>query len=407
MYTATIDDNLDRIRSELVRRGLSYEPLMEDVLDHVCCLVEDGMNRGIDFETSLDRVVESIGDRQLPEIQHQTLLNLDKTYQKMKNFTYLFGLTSALLCIVGALFKRMHWPGASILITAGIFFVVAVFLPLYFYINHRQQLEKKNPVYAIVGYLTLALLLVGALFKVMHWPGAGVMLQVGTGFLLIGFVPLYVVNAFQRGGKENVRLPYIVMLVVGISMVILFTNVRISKYAIDIYLDEIAHNESFTHEITGRTVELSALIGDSASAERQEQILRIRSQAETLQEMTSALKTHLLESVNQAGVPIQNVKGKDVRWKGWWDNRVYDLESEFIREARVLRNMLDEMLHDPVVRAQIYDHMQFTRNIWPHAFGAKILVGEPLVVNYLMLVNISKGIALSEYVAIQHLLQQR
>ena len=31
--------------------------------------------------------------------------------------------------------------------------------------NYREQTEKKNPVYAIVGYLTLALLLAGALSR--------------------------------------------------------------------------------------------------------------------------------------------------------------------------------------------------------------------------------------------------
>ena len=116
----------------------------------------------------------------------------------MKNFTYLFGLTSAIITIVGSLFKKMHWPGAGILITVGLVLIVLVFLPLYFITNYREQAEKKNPIYAIVGYLTLALLLAGAVFKIMHWPGAGKMIYASIGFLLIGFVPLYVVNAFQR-----------------------------------------------------------------------------------------------------------------------------------------------------------------------------------------------------------------
>ena len=407
MIAATIDENYERIRSDLIHRGLTYDRLLDDLLDHVCCMLEEEMERGSDFDTSFRHVMDAIPDKQLPLIQHQTLLNLDKKYQRMKKFTYVFGLIAALIIIMGSIFKKLHWPGAGILLTVGVLMTVLGFLPLYFRTSYRELAEKKNPIYGIVGYITLALLLLGALFKIMHWPGANIAIYTSTGFLLIGFVPLYVVNIFQKSGKEKIILPYIVMVLVGISMVILFTNVRISKYAIDIYLDEITHNEMFTHEITGRSAELFALAGDSASADIQEHILRIRSQAETLQEMTAALKIQLLESVNQAGVPIQNVKGKDVRWKGWWDNRVSDLESEFIREARVLRNMLDEMLDDPVVRAQIYDHMQFTRNIWPYEFGAKILVGEPLVVNYLMLVNISKGIALSEYVAVQYLLYQK
>ena len=144
MIAATIDDNYDRIRSDLVRLGLTYDRLIDDMLDHVCCMVEERMDTGSDFESSYNNVLDSIGEKRLPEIQHQTLLNLDKKYQRMKNFTYLFGLTSAILTIVGSLFKRMHWPGAGILITVGMVLIVFVFLPLYFITNHREQVERKN-----------------------------------------------------------------------------------------------------------------------------------------------------------------------------------------------------------------------------------------------------------------------
>ena len=172
MFAATIDDNYDRIRSDLVRLGLNYDPLLDDLLDHVCCLVEEQMVEGENFESSYNQVLDSIGEKRLPEIQHQTLLNLDKKFQRMKNFTYIFGLSSAILAILRSLFKRMHWPGAGIMITVGMVLIVLVFLPLYFISNHREQVERKNPVYAIVGYLTIALLLAAATFKIQHWPGA-------------------------------------------------------------------------------------------------------------------------------------------------------------------------------------------------------------------------------------------
>ena len=120
MIAATIDENYERIKGDLVSRGLTYDRLMDDVLDHVCCMVEEFMNLGEDFETSYERVLDSIGETRLSEIQHQTLLNLDKKFQRMKNFTYVFGLSSAALTIVGSLFKTMHWPGAGILLTVGI-----------------------------------------------------------------------------------------------------------------------------------------------------------------------------------------------------------------------------------------------------------------------------------------------
>ena len=162
----------------------------------------------------------------------------------MKNFTYIFGLTSALLTIIGAFFKKMHWPGAGILVTVGIVLVVLVFLPLYFITNHREQLERKNPVYAIVGYLTIALLLAGALFRLMHWPGAGIVLQIGAGFCwwLVSFLSMWSMY-FSEAGRKKITLPYIVMLLVGIAFVMLYTNVNMGKNRIDIYMDEALMNE--------------------------------------------------------------------------------------------------------------------------------------------------------------------
>jgi hypothetical protein len=80
MITAIIDDNYERIKADLVSRGLTYDRLMDDLLDHVCCMVEEFMEKGSDFESSYSLVLGSIGDNRLTEIQHQTLLNLDKKF---------------------------------------------------------------------------------------------------------------------------------------------------------------------------------------------------------------------------------------------------------------------------------------------------------------------------------------
>ena len=404
MIAAVIDKNYERIRADLVSRGLTYERLMDDMLDHVCCMVEEGMERGENFESSYSQVLDSIGEKQLPEIQHQTLLNLDKKFQRMKNFTYFFGLTSALLSIVGTFFKKMHWPGASILITVGIAMVVLVFLPLYFITNYREQEEKKNPVYAIVGYLTLALMLAGALFKIMHWPGAGIMIQTGLGFLIIGFIPLYVVNAFQRGGSEKVRLPYIVMLMVGISIVVLFSNVRMSKYAINLYLEETAYIEHDLGEIAVHNTRFLDMTQDSAYAHKRDQVLRIHDHAGELQVVIDEMRESLLESVGQPGASIQEVKVKDRRRRGWDPGLDYDQEEAFVKSAKQFKGMLDEMLLDPVIRSQIDDHLAFTKKVWPYEFGTRFVVGNPLIINYYMLSKMSKGIALTEYVAITYLM---
>jgi len=127
----------------------------------------------------------------------------------------------------------------------------------------KEQAEKKNPIYAIVGYLTIALLLAGALFKIMHWPGAGRMLQVGTAFMIVGFIPLYVVNVFQKSGSKKITMPYVVMVLVGISLIVLYTNVNMGKYLINIYLDEAVANEERVVQAEEGTAKLLEWTKDS------------------------------------------------------------------------------------------------------------------------------------------------
>jgi len=406
MIAAVIDDNYERIKSDLARLGLTYDRLIDDMLDHVCCMVEENMEEGSDFESSYSQVLDTIGEKSLPEIQHQTLLNLDKKFQRMKNFTYIFGLSSAILTILGSFFKRMHWPGAGIMITVGMVLIVLVFLPLYFISNHREQVEKKNPVYAIVGYLTIALLLAGATFKIQHWPGAGWLIYSSIGFILIGFIPLYVVNVFQRSGKEKANLPYIVMLLVGIACVMLMGNINMSKDLLDIYVDEALANEGRVEVAQERTASLLELSLDSSHMDQQATISKIHDQARDLQVMITGMQEGMIAYVDQPGASIEEVHWKDNRSAG--KDAILDNGAgvAFITEAKKYAAMLDELVKDPVANAQIEDHLEFTTLVWDFEHGRDGVRDSPLMKNYYKNTDAAKGIALAEYVAIAHLLHQ-
>ena len=322
----------------------------------------------------------------------------------MKNFTYVFGLTSAILTIIGSLFKKMHWPGAGILITVGMVLIVLVFLPLYFVTNHREQAEKKNPVYAIVGYLTIALLLAGATFKIMHWPGAGMMLYASIGFLLIGFVPLYVVNVFQRSGKEKANLPYVVMLLVGIACVMLMGNINMSKDLLDVYLEESMSNEERVEEVQERTARLLEVAQDSAHLDQLATISQIHNQARDLQVMVNGMQEGMIAFVGQPGTSIADVKGKDNKNAGREAILDNGAGSAFIREAKQFASMLDEMVKDEVANNQIEDHLEFASLVWDFEHGWDGVRDSPLMKNYFKNTDASKGIALGEFVAISYLL---
>jgi hypothetical protein len=133
------------------------------------------------------------------------------------------------------------------------------------------------------------------------------------GFLLIGFVPLYVVNVFQRSGKEKANLPYIVMLLVGIACVMLMGNVNMGKDLLVIYENEALANENRAEVVQESTARLLEVAGDSAHADQLATITQIHNQARDLQVMIKDMQEGMIAFVDQPGVSIEEVR--------WLDNK--------------------------------------------------------------------------------------
>ena len=402
MIDIIIDEKLGWIDSDLKRRGLSYDSLRDDILDHVCCLLEEEMVNGNDFDSSYARIMDNIGNERLRDIEHQTLLLLDKKFQKMKRFTYIIGLISAFLILFGSLSKRMHWPGAGMELSLGLLAIILIFLPLYFIVTYRERSEKKNIIYPIVGYLTVALLLAGAIFRIQHWPAAGFVLGAGMAVLIIGFVPLYLVNAFSKAEGEKVGLPYIVMLLVGIGIVSLTYNVRMAKVVLDDYREEAIRNEQRIKDVEAGNRALITLVGERSS-EQLEIIQQIHQKAGELQTMIDEMLEEMLVSIKEPGISLADLQkvdktgvGRDVIVDNGWARR-------FMKKSAEYRELLAEVVEDPVTRAQIADHLEYVTKTWYNEWGPKEVLYDPVIKIYYKHTDVSLGIALSENAAIEYL----
>lgn len=58
----------------------------------------------------------------------------------MKLATYIIGTLSSMLFIIGILFKIQHWPGAGVLLTLGLGIFGIIFIPI-FAIYHYKKSE--------------------------------------------------------------------------------------------------------------------------------------------------------------------------------------------------------------------------------------------------------------------------
>jgi len=110
----------------------------------------------------------------------------------MKQKIYIIGLVTLATVFAGAIFKVNHYPGAGILLTVGMVVLIFLFLPLAL-VNHYRSSEsmKKLSLY-IVTYITCLVVFVAMLFKLMHWPYAGTLLFIALPFPYVVFLPFFI-----------------------------------------------------------------------------------------------------------------------------------------------------------------------------------------------------------------------
>jgi hypothetical protein len=120
----------------------------------------------------------------------------------MKKSTFIIGVISAFLILIGVAFKSQHWPGASIALTLGAAaFVLGYSILLLIDKNKIAQ----NSFQKTVNVLTMATMMIIAtsfLFKVQHWPGANYGIYLAHLMLLV-MIPLLFMQASRE--KDPVK----------------------------------------------------------------------------------------------------------------------------------------------------------------------------------------------------------
>lgn len=121
----------------------------------------------------------------------------------MKTFNTIFGAIISFFLMLGIFFKIMHWPGAGPLIVVFSSFFSLYMIPVA--IENIMNSEKKalTMINNIISAITGMILSVGLLFKIMHWPGASVMLVFG---LFLGVIMILMLIILFISKKEPLSL---------------------------------------------------------------------------------------------------------------------------------------------------------------------------------------------------------
>ena len=239
------DTEVDFILGDLEKKGIVLEELRDNLLDHICCILEDEMEEQDDFHEYYESILPRFFNNELIEIQKETdkLLQF-KNFYIMKKIMYHSGAITALLTLLGALFKSMHWPGAGLLIMLGGFFFSIVFMPLLIILKLRDDESKREKLVFSFGLLLSIGLITGVLFKIMHWPFANNLMLYSTGLFIFLYVPVYFITGIRRPERKFYTIVNSVLMVAIGGIFYSMFDLGYSKQ----YLAEMKKDHVYLHE---------------------------------------------------------------------------------------------------------------------------------------------------------------
>ena len=209
--------NIDRITEDVLKQEIGFSHLFDDLVDHICCDVEYHMQQGMSFDEAYRTVKTKIGFRGLRKIQEETLYAVDTKYRNMKKLMKISGVTGTIMLGFAAIFKISHWPLAGVLLCSGALILSFLFLPSALVVLWKETKNQKKLILFISAFITGVAFITGMLFKIQHWPGAGtvISLSVLTGAFL--FLPSLFVQLFRDQEKKHKRFLYVLG---GVSIMI-------------------------------------------------------------------------------------------------------------------------------------------------------------------------------------------
>ncbi len=261
------EQNISEITTLIKAKGVEMEELVHDLVDHICCMIEERMEQGENYTSALDKTMNSFGNNGIRNIQEETNYLLTKNILAMRKTMHITGITAAILLLLGSIFKIQHWPGAGFIYILGAASLCLLFMPLFLAVRIKEKIGKLNVVSNVVGTIGAITMCFGILFKIMYWPFAGILMNTGGVLLLFIFLPLYIYSGFKSKQLKTSTIVPIIVAVAGFSLMFSLVKLRNSQDVTDAILNiqYTIYEDTESTLITNQSI-LKILQNDSITA---------------------------------------------------------------------------------------------------------------------------------------------
>jgi len=187
------------VRQYVEAQELKLKTLNEDIIDHICCVLESELRKGKSFDKTLHNAIVELAPNGLLDLERQTFFLLNhKRIIIMKKLLFIISCLISTTVGLGFIAKLLHLPGAGELLTTS-YVLILVLVPLFAFERYKVAIAKALPekLTVIFGATALMLYFIGGLVKIIHTPGAGFFLGLATASFFIA-LPLLFFTMYKR-----------------------------------------------------------------------------------------------------------------------------------------------------------------------------------------------------------------
>ena len=191
----------EMVRKYVEAQELKLKTLSDDIIDHLCCVLESELGKGKPFDQVLDDAMAELAPNGIMYLERKTFYLLNsKRMITMKKLTYSLGFIGCMALTGGATFKLLHLPGANQLFMTGYLIFLLAFIPLLALDRFKVSMVNAQPerFKIILGVISSILIGLAGVFKITHLPGDHLLLMSGLIVFAACFLPLLFFTMYKK-----------------------------------------------------------------------------------------------------------------------------------------------------------------------------------------------------------------
>ena len=196
-------DQKQKIEEYLQQQGLFFQPLKDEMLDHLSCDLELRMSEGNSFDIAWHQMTRDLKDNHFQIIQTEVMETMNKRFTWSQRLSFL----ALALLLISTIFKVLHLQFGGMILIMSFALIAAALLTTSLtgvFLNRSKQ-GAARVLSMIAGIIVL---LCGYAFRFLHMPGADELILIAVSVLVISLL-VNTVHVYRTSSGHSNLLTYL------------------------------------------------------------------------------------------------------------------------------------------------------------------------------------------------------